>query len=352
MPSRRSDTFAALIIAALTAAPVAARGAEPLTLKFGFPSPADSYINTEGITPWIDAVESAAGGAIKIELFAGATLGTFGNIYERTLDNVAQISFGAFGTIVGPFPRTQVSNLPFLSDNTEQSSVALWRLYAEGLLDPEYGKVKVLGLFTFPGLEMNTNKPIQAIGDVQGLRLAVPSRTVGDIAVKLGAAPVFLTPSDFYLSLKRGLADGVVVGWPAIQTFKLAEVTKYHLALPLGEAPSFIFMNKDAFAALPAAAQAAIDKFSGEAFSRRMGAVNETAAEGAAKHVAAAPGQSVTALSAEQTRLWQARVQPITDAWAAQTPDGAKVLAAYQAALATIRGADEAGAARGVAPTR
>jgi TRAP-type C4-dicarboxylate transport system substrate-binding protein len=330
--------IAGLVIAALAAAPAVARAADPVTLKFGFPAPVNSYINTDGITPWINAVENAAGGTIKIELFAGSTLGTFSNIYERTLDNVAQISFGAFGTIVGPFPRTQVTNLPFLSDNTEQSSVALWRLYAEGLLDPEYGRVKVLCLFTFPGLEMNTNKPIATIDDAKGLRLAVPSRTVGDIAAKLGASPDFLTPTDFYLGVRHGLVDGVVVGWPAIKTFKLAEVTTYHLELPLGEAPSFVFMNRGAFAALPAEAKAAIDKFSGETVSRRMGTVNEKAAEDEGKQVAAAAGQSVTTLSPGQTKLWKARLQPIADAWAAQTPDGAKVLAVYEAELENIRG--------------
>ena len=330
-----------LVIAALAAAPAVARAADPTILKFGFPSPATSDLNTRGITPWINEVENAAGGTIKIELYAGSTLGAFSNIYERTLDNVAQISFGAFGTIVGPFPRTQVSNLPFLSDNTEQSSVALWRLYDKGLLDPEYNKVKVLGLFfTFPGLEMNTNKPIATMDDVKGLRLAVPSRTVGDIAVQLGASPNFLTPPDFYLGVRHGLVDGVVVGWPAIKTFKLVEVTKYHLELPLGEAPAFVFMNLAAFAALPSEAKAAIDKFSGETLSHRMGTVNESAAEDEAKQVAAEPGQSVTTLSAEQTGLWKARVQPIADAWAAQTPNGVKVLAAYEAELAKIRGAD------------
>ena len=329
-----------LVIAALAASPAVSRAADPVTLKFGFPSPVTSAINTDGITPWINAVETAAGGTIKIELYAGSALGDFSNIYERTVDNVAQISFGAFGSIVGPFPRTQVSNLPFLSDNTEQSSVALWRLYAKGLLDPEYNKVKVLSLFSFPGLEMNTNKPIATMDDVKGLRLAVPSRTVGDIAVLLGASPNFLSPPDFYLSVKRGLADGVVVGWPAIQTFRLAEVTNHHLELPLGEAPAFVFMNLGAFAALPAEAKAAIDRFSGETFSRRMGAANEKAAEDEGKRAAAAAGQSVTTLSAQQTKLWKARVQPVADAWAAQTPNGEKVIAAYEAELAKIRGAD------------
>ena len=68
-------TLAALTLAAL---PLAAPKAEPVTLKFGFPPPASSYDNTHGVGPWIEEVEKASGGTLKIQLFTGPTLGTFG----------------------------------------------------------------------------------------------------------------------------------------------------------------------------------------------------------------------------------------------------------------------------------
>jgi TRAP-type C4-dicarboxylate transport system substrate-binding protein len=101
------------------------RAAEPVTLKFGFPAPVTSFVNTDGITPWIDRVEKAAGGMLNIKLFADPTLGTFRDIYERTLSGVSQISFGGFGTLASQFPRTQVTEIRFLSTDTKKSSVAL-----------------------------------------------------------------------------------------------------------------------------------------------------------------------------------------------------------------------------------
>jgi TRAP-type C4-dicarboxylate transport system substrate-binding protein len=326
--------FALPALAALIAAlPALARADAPVQLKFGFPAPVSSFVNTDGITPWINDVEKASDGTLEIKLFAGPTLGTFRDIYDRTLANVAQISFGVFGTLASQFPRTQVSDLPFLSDDTRQSSVALWRLYAKGLLNPEYDKIKVLALFTFPGSILNSNKPIKTIDEVKGMKLAVSSRTLGEIAVLLGGSPVTLTPTELYQGMSRGVVDGILVGWTAVKTFRLDEVTKDHLQLPLGEAPAFVFMNKSAYASLPPKAKAAIDKYSGEAFSDRMGLADENANRAEAKLVASKPSQSVAKLSAEQIPIWEKRIHPVIDEWVKNAPDGAKLLEAYREAL-------------------
>jgi len=319
----------ALALSVFLALPALAR-AEPVTLKFGFPAPPTSYVNTEGMTPWINDVEKAAGGTLKIQLFAGPALGNFNNIYDRTVENVAQISFGTFGAYASVFVRTQVTDLPFINDDTRSSSVALWRLYAKGLLNPEYEKVKVLALFTFPGSILNSNKPIKTLEDVKGMKLAASSRTLGEAAIDMGAAPITLTPSDLYEAQNRRVVDGILVGWTAVKTFRLDDVTKDHLQLPLGEAPAFVFMNKSAYDALPAQAKAAIDKYSGESFSDRLGLANERANREEAKHVASLAGQSVTKLSAEQYPIWEKRIRPVIEQWEKATPDGEKVLAAFR----------------------
>jgi TRAP-type C4-dicarboxylate transport system substrate-binding protein len=325
---------AAVFIAA--AVPLLARADETVTLKFGFPAPVMSYVNTEGMTPWIDEVEKASGGTLKIKLFAGPTLGTFRDIYERTLSGVSQISFGVFGPLANQFPRTQVSDLPFLSNDTKRSSVALWRIYAEGALNPELDKVKVLALFNFPSSALNTTKSVKTIEDLKGMKVAVSSRMLGDVAAALGASPVTLTPTELYEGMSRGVVDAIFVAWTAVKTFKLDEVTKYHLEAPLGEAPAYVFMNKAAYASLPAKAKAAIDKFSGEPFSERLGAANQAADRAEAKAVAAESGQSVEPISPAQYAVWKARIDPVSEAWAKATPDGAKVLAAYREALAKL----------------
>lgn len=322
------------IVGAVAFAATPAFSESPVTLKFGFPPPATSYVNTKGITPWIKAVEAASGGTLKIKLYAGPTLGTIRNIYERTLADVAQISFGPFGPLASQFPRTQVAGLPFVADDSGPSSVALWRLYAKGLFNPEYSKVKVLALFNFTNSDINTDKPIHTIANLKGMKLAVSSRGVADAIAALGAAPVSLTPPEIYRGMSQGLIDGSANSWTAVKVFRLAEVTHFHLELPLGQLPAFVFMNKAAYAGLPAKAKAAIEKYSGEAFSRTLGEASQAADSQESKKVAGEPGQTVAQLSPAQRKIWDARLDPLIAAWVKRTPQGATVLAAYRAEIA------------------
>lgn len=332
---KTGSAIPALAIALTFMGPAVASAATPVNLKFGFAAPYNSYVNIQGMTPWIKRVEKASDGTLKIKLFAD-TLGTVRNIYDRTLANVAQISFGIFGPYAAQFPRTQVADLPFLSDNAEISSVALWRLYAKGVLAPEYRNIKALALFNFPAAVLNTNKPVKTLRDIQGMKLVVSSRLSAEVAVALGASPVTLTPPETYQGLSRGVAQGSIISWTAVKTFKLAEVTKDHLETPLGEAPAFVFMNKSAYASLPPKAKHAIDEYSGESFSKILGANNRAASMNESNKVAATPGQSVTKLSPAQYKLWKSRIQPVIDAWVKHAPDGAKVLAAYRTEIATL----------------
>jgi TRAP-type C4-dicarboxylate transport system substrate-binding protein len=322
-------TLAALTLAAL---PLAVPAAEPVTLKFGFPPPASSYDNTHGVGSWIEEVEKASGGTLKIQLFTGPTLGTFRDIYDRTLTGASQISFSTFGDLAGQFQRTQVASLPFLTRNTADLSMALWKLYADGLL-PEYGKVRLLALFSFPNAVLHTNKPIATTADLKGMRIAASSRITSEVVNAFGAAPVSLTPSELYEAVSHRLAAGAITSLGAAKVFKLTEVTTYHLEAPLGAAPGFVFMNKDVYATLPQPAKDAIDKFSGASFSKMLGEANELEQRDARDELKAQPGQHVGEPSAAEYARWQASVQPIVDEWVKNTPDGAKVLAAVRAEL-------------------
>ena len=61
---------------------------------------------------------------------------------------------------------------------------------------------------------------------------------------------------------------------------------------------------------------------------------------GESKDVAAKKGQTVAKLTPEQYALWQKRIEPVINAWAKQTPDGAKVLAAYREELKKVHATD------------
>jgi TRAP-type C4-dicarboxylate transport system substrate-binding protein len=311
--------------------------AEPVQLKFGFPAPAASFINTQGMTPWIREVEQASEGTLQIKLYPGPTLGDFRNIYDRTLKGVVDIAFGIFGPLAGQFRQTAVASLPFEANSSTEAALGLWRLHQKGTIAKEFDRVKVLALFAFPSAHVHTKSPVKSLADLTGLKLSVSSRELGQIAVKLGAAPVSMPPPDVYQSISRGLVDGAIIPWTAVRTFKLLEVTNYHVEAPLGVSPAYVLMNKEAYARLPQKAKQAIDRFSGEAFSERLGKAADGAARAESEQAAAMSGQTVTGIPDREVEEWKSRIKSVVDAWASATPNGPEVLAAFREEVRRIR---------------
>ena len=318
-----------LAILSVLAAPPAAR-AEPVLLKFAFPAPPMSYVNTGGVAPWSKEVMKDAGGTLDIKLFPGGTIANFGNVYDRVINGVAELGFGTVGTISNLFQRTSVSTVPFITQESYESSMAIWRLAAKGVTAEDFTTIKLLGLFTFASGGLHSTKPILNGDDFKGLKIGTAGKLQADIFELLGAAPITMTPSQTYQALQRGLVSAVNLSWAGVQVFKLYEVADYHLDLPFGAAPGYFIMNKDAYARLPAKAKAAIDKHSGEALSKMTSLAgiaddkrNRARLESTGKH-------HFAHITPEEERRWEKLLAPVTAEWIKSTPDGAKVLADYK----------------------
>ena len=335
-----------IVAAAAAALSATASHAEPTTLKFGFTSPPTSFVHVYGSEPWSKEVEAASDGTLKIQMFFNNVLGTVFNIYDRTVNGVVDISFGTIGTVQGVFPRSTVSGIPFLVENPYEASLALWRLNARGITSMEYHAVKPLTIFTFSSSSLHTTKEIKTAEDMKGLKLGAASKTVADAYALLGAVPITMAPAETYQSLQRGVVAGCNMSWPAVLSFKLDEVTKHHLDVQFGLAGAYFFMNKDAYARLPEVAQKAIDKYSGEPLTKRLGAGGIEEDKKVKAKLAADPSRTIGPLAPAEKERWRKLFEPIVDEWVKTTPDGAKVLAAFQEEVAKIHA--EVAAAGGV----
>lgn len=324
-----------LRLAALAVAFVAAgtAAAEPIPLKFANPGAASSYVGVVFTTPWVERVNKSAGDVVDIKMFYGPGLGNYQTIYDRTVNGVADFSFGLLGPVSSQFPKTTVTGLPFETPNSTIGSIALWDLLQAGLIADEWSRVKPVALMVFPNVVIHSRKPIKTYDDVRGLKLSSQSRPVGEGIERLGGAPITMAVTDLYPSLQRGTIDAATIGWPAHSVYKLIEVTSYHVEVPLGSEVTFMIMNKESYAKLPKKAQDAIDREIGEEFQSFIGkSLDQLDAEESAA-TAAKPGQSVLKLAPEEARRWQERMAPVAESWIKATPDGARVLDAYRAAV-------------------
>jgi len=325
-------TFLSVLLACATAQ------ADPTLLKFGFIAPPTSWVNTMGADPWSKAVMADADGTLDIKIFYGTTLGTTANIYDRTVNGVVEISFGTFGDLTGLFQKVNVTSLPFETRDCTEGALALWSLYKKGVLADEMGTIRPLVLFAFPGYVMSSKKSIRSMADLAGVKIAATNRVVSQGLQLLGAVPVTLMPTELYQAVQRDTVNGVTLSWAAVSIFKVDELTKYELDTPFGVGPGYFFMNKDAYARLPAVAQKAIDKHAGDKLNVQLSKACFEAGNANRPNLLA-HGHTISELEPAEAERWKARVLPITEDWVKVTPGGDKVLAAYREEIAAQRAA-------------
>jgi TRAP-type transport system periplasmic protein len=329
-----------LAVAGVALTALISSAAQSAELRFAFPAPPQSLVNVWGFTPWVNDVMADSKGTLDIKIHPGPGLGTFDTVYDRTAEGVIDISFGVMSGLSGSHPKTEVISIPFEVENPREGAIALQRLQDKGVLGDEWKAVKVLTLFAFGNPAIQTrDKEVKSLADIKGLKLGVGNRFDSDVLQLLDALPQSAVPPDLYMGIRSGIYNGAMIQWTAFQTFKLAEVTKYHFDFPMGAAGAFVVMNRNSYDKLPPEAKAAIDKHSGEPFARRMGDVITKMDQGARDQAKGLGGHVFHAMAPGDRKTWAPKVQPLIDAWVRSTPNGAEVLAAYRKEIADIRAA-------------
>jgi TRAP-type transport system periplasmic protein len=329
--------FAAGAVLGLLAGSVsAARADTPIVLRFAYPGPLNSWPATKGVLPWAAKIKEATHGLVDIRIYPG--IATYRDVYDRILSGVADIGFGTFGHIEDQFPRTSVSGLPFVADNSVETGLALWRLYASGVIAQEYRRVKPIAMFGFGNSAIFLTHPIAKFDDLKGMKIYANGRSNGQIISLIGVVPITGNPGDLYEGLNRGLAQGAVFSWSGVTQFKLADVMHAAVDVPFGRTGGYLMMNRQSFAKLPANAQQAIDKYSGAVLSRAMGEESDREDDAArAELMSNKKGFENMALKPAELKKLREDLAPVAKKWEASVPDGAKVLAAFEAEVARIR---------------
>jgi TRAP-type C4-dicarboxylate transport system substrate-binding protein len=326
----------AIVAASLALTPGTAP-AEPAKIIFATANPPNSALVEHVFKPWVARVNAASPDTIDIEIREGTSIANLTNYYDRVMNDVVQIVFGMQGLIGGRFPLSAAAGLPYVADDGVTASVAFWRLYKSGMLDAEYKELKPVMLAVLPQSRLHLNRVPKTIEETAGMKLIASGKERSEVVSRLGYAPITGSSADMYPMLQRHVADGIVSAWPAFETFKLAEVTAYHLDVPLGGSTSIVFLSAKRFAALPEAAQKTIDANSNEAQSRQFGVVWEQMATDARNSAQKAPGHVFAKLPPDTAEKWRRAAEPVLQDWARAQPGGEAVLAKFRTLLAEVQ---------------
>lgn len=326
--SRISACGGALISLALTAGAVHAE----TSIRFATALPAGSGLMAEVYQPWIDAINEEAEGVFEIVVYP-PPFATGANVWERTVQGIADIGLIVMPATGLPFAGTMVTTLPGTGSDVRSASAALWTLYEEGLLAGEYDDVHLMSLTATPPLVFVSNEKVTDVAQLDGMKVRVNDQNGAEALTALGAVPVALPFSEAYQAFSRGVVDGGVANGVTLVDFKFAEVVRYQIRnIEFGFAPSGVVMNKEFYDGLSQEAKDILDRFSGMAGSIDI-AMRQY--EYDQKNMAILHNRddyTIVTLSQEDEHRWEETIAGVAEAWAKRTPDGGAILNRYLAA--------------------
>jgi TRAP-type C4-dicarboxylate transport system substrate-binding protein len=308
------------------------------TLRFASFPPPPGALNKDVLGPWIKEVNTALKGAATIQLFAGGTLGRDPvQQFKLVRDKVVDLAYVVMDYTPGEFPDSSIFELPFVTENSLEGSIAHWRLVEKGLLRG-YDKAKFLGGFMVPPQSLHATAKLTRVEDLKGMKVRVAGAYQSAAVELLGGTPVSgITVAAAAEALSRGVVQGILSDWNGMVAFRIGDAAKNHYEVPLGGAAAGVFMNMESYNALPPAARAVIDKLGGEPLSRLHGVEfdrqyreNLEKAKGEKDHVFTIP-------SAAERDAVKKRVEPVIERWVKDHPDGRKRLDALIAVVEDIR---------------
>lgn len=315
----------------------AAHAADPVKLKLSSFEPPMANITSNVLTPFAKGATEASAGTLKIDVFAGGTLGRNPTQQLKLVtDGIADIAWVVLPYTPGRFDDTDVVGLPFVSHSATEASVALHRLYASGAL-VGFDGLKMLAVAATPPVVIHATQPVRLPGDLKNKRVRASGQQLTNIIEAVGGAAVTVGGGQIAEALSRGVVDMTLNNWGFVGDFKVDEVSSHHLDVPLGAVAVGIVMRQDRYDALPPPARAAIDRFSGEALARQLGAAFDRQEKEVRARVAASGRNTVVAPSAAELAEWQRVVAPINDAWRQAKPRNARTYEAYVNELGRVR---------------
>jgi TRAP-type C4-dicarboxylate transport system substrate-binding protein len=268
---------------------------------------------------WAKEIEKRTNGKVVITVHHGGTLTPGDKIYDGVIRGISDVGMSVCGYTRGRFPLTEVIELP-LGYKSGWAATRLIRDYYAKFKPKEFDDTRLMFLFAHgPGL-IHTKRPVNKLEDLKGMKIRAFG-AVTKLVTALGGAPVSMPMGETYDSLSRGVVEGSVAPYEALQGWKWGEVVKYSTEAP-GMAYSsafFVAMNKAKWNSLPPDVQKVIEQVNMEWTEKHGKGWDEI--DKAGKDYALKLGNKIITLSVDENRRWERAVKPLYDEYVKSMKD-------------------------------
>lgn len=219
-------------------------------LKWGSVHP-ETAVTTQMMMKAIDEINANAEG-VHVTGYPNGVLGGSTDLVEGIQEGMVDIITEGPSQFASWIPKAAQVEAPYLWQSVEHMQNAMNGEYRDTLNELfDSINVRIMGTFYYGTRQLTTNKPINTLEDLKGMKIRVPQT---DMYVKMveswGAAATPMNLNELYMALQTGTVDGQENPLPTFESNKFYEVVKNVIFTNHIICPNMIFISGDVWNAM------------------------------------------------------------------------------------------------------
>lgn len=326
----RTSLIAGALTAGLLSSAIAS--AADVTLRISLQLPLKSHLG-QNLLMFESEVEEKSGGAIDVEIYDSAQLYKDKEVPAAVGAGSIEMGVASLTRYVGDVPAVDIFYQPFLFDSEEKVRKAVAKdSPVRAPLDEAIAGTgsTVLWWQAYGGaIMLSKGAPVKSPADMEGKKVRVFGKTLGDFVSATGGAPTLISGSEQYLAYQRGTVDYGMTGVSGVKSRKLWEVMDTISVTNHADIEFVVVVNTEFWNSLSDEHKAIIETAAANAETDVRDRVSQIEADAFA--AAKENGMSVYEPNADEMASWKEASQPVYDDFIKNSGElGAKVLEAAQ----------------------
>ncbi|PKM51629.1 MAG: C4-dicarboxylate ABC transporter substrate-binding protein [Firmicutes bacterium HGW-Firmicutes-7] len=201
---------------------------EIIELKLGHIQ-SENDIWQEGALKFKEVVETKSNGKMKVTIYPNLTLGADRDLAEGL--QIGTVDFALIAGVLGNFePSIQLLELPYLFGDYDQYNKVIHGEIGQEISDRVLNAsgIRILTYWDRGPRHVTSNKPINTLQDIQGLKIRLPEiKAMVDTWKAMGASPTTMAWNEVYTGLEQNVIEAQENPIPFIYGGRIHEVQEY-----------------------------------------------------------------------------------------------------------------------------
>ena len=214
-----------------------------------------SHPVTANLYEFKDIVEAESEGQLIIEIFDSAQLYKDSEVPQAVASGAVEMGTASLTRFAGTIPAVDFFYVPFSLPTLEAVKTAtspdgkVRQLLDDAILETG---ARVLWWQAVGGAVIMSDKPVHKPEDMEGLKVRVFGKTLGDFVELLGGAPALISGSEQFLAYQRGTVDAGMSSAAGVKSRKIYEVLDYMTVSNHATVEFVVLINEDVWQGLSA----------------------------------------------------------------------------------------------------